>query len=222
VSAGWSDIAGIIVAGVAQDGQLYVLADASLQGSPEMWGSMTRRLVESFRAHIVVAEKNFGGQMVETTLRAMGVNVPVKLVRAVSDKFERAEPVAVLFEVPPPRAHIVRELPELERELCSWAPDSPMPSPVRLDAMVYALAESQRHGRGYQRTPEQLAEAMWAIEDMARRLFDGVGGIAVLAGGLGGRRNVLPGPIPLIPRQSFRFVDRWATGGIDPLGIVYR
>jgi phage terminase large subunit-like protein len=214
------DIAGIIVAGVAQDGRLYVLADASMQGSPEMWGSMTRRLVESFRVHIVLAEQNFGGQMVETTLRAMGVTVPVKLVRAVGDKFERAEPVAVLFEVPPPRAHIVRELPDLERELWSWSPDSPMPSPRRLDAMVYALAELQRHGRGYQRTPEQLAEAMWAIEDMAGRLFDGVGGIAVLAGGLGGRRNVLPGPLPLVPRQSFKYVDRWNAGGIDPLRLV--
>jgi phage terminase large subunit-like protein len=212
------DITGIIVAGVAADGQLYVLADASLQGSPEQWGGMTRRLVESFRAHIVVAEKNFGGQMVETTLRAMGVSVPVKLVRAVGDKFERAEPVAVLFEVPPPRAHIVRELPELERELCSWAPDSPMPSPGRLDAMVYALAELQRHGRGYQRTPDQIEEAMQQIADVAGSFFDGLGGIAALTGGQSaGRRPVLPGPIPLIPRSSFKAVDRWTTGGIDPL-----
>jgi phage terminase large subunit-like protein len=51
----------------------------------------------------------------------------------------RAEPVAALYEQR--RVHDVGAFPELENQLCNWAPLEGGPSPDRLDALVWALTE---------------------------------------------------------------------------------
>lgn len=131
---------GIIVAGVGRDdGHGYVMADLSDKLSPEQWA---RRAVDAFvlhKADRIVAEQNFGGQMVEATIRAVAPRVPVKMVHASRGKAIRAEPIVALYEQH--QVHHVGNFPELEDQMCGWDPAGNDPSPDRLDALVWAMSE---------------------------------------------------------------------------------
>jgi phage terminase large subunit-like protein len=130
-----SDETGIIAAGVGQDGRGYVLADESLRGSPLDWASTAITAYRTFKADRIVAESNNGGEMVAHTLRSVDARVPVTLVWASRGKLTRAEPIAALYEQGKVRHAGV--FPELESQLTGWVPG--MPSPDRLDALVWAL-----------------------------------------------------------------------------------
>ncbi|WP_091680865.1 DNA-packaging protein [Methylocapsa palsarum] len=135
-----SDLTGIVVAGLGDDGRGYILQDLSGRYSPIEWATKAVAAYRSHRADRIVAESNQGGMMVETTLRAVDRTIPIRLVHASRGKITRAEPISALFEQH--RAHIVGCLPELEDELCSFEPGSAN-SPDRLDAAVYALTDLQ-------------------------------------------------------------------------------
>lgn len=134
-----SDETGIVVAGTGADGHNYLLADLSGKYSPERWA---RRAIDAFRMHRadrILCEQNFGGAMVESTLRAVDSSVPITMVHASRGKAVRAEPVAALYEQH--RCHHVGNFPELEDQLCQWEPNSGMASPDRLDALVWAISD---------------------------------------------------------------------------------
>ncbi len=98
-------------------------------------------------ANGIVAEANFGGDMVAQTIRTVDATVPVKLVTASRSKQVRAEPVAAVFEQK--RGHLVGTFPALEDELVLWVPGDA--SPNRLDALVWALTELMLGGGGWTR-----------------------------------------------------------------------
>ncbi len=130
---------GIIVAGVGRDGHGYVLRDVSGRHTPERWAY---HAVAAYRDHLadrIVAEQNFGGAMVESTIRSVASRVPVRMVQASRGKAVRAEPVVALFEQR--RVHMVGFFPELEDQLCAWDPMANGPSPDRLDALVWAITD---------------------------------------------------------------------------------
>lgn len=135
------DSIGIVVAGRGIDGRFYVLEDATCDLGPAGWG---RRTVERFRAHRadrIVAERNFGGAMVESVIRTADRNAPVKLVTASRGKAVRAEPVAALYEQG--RVTHAPGLDALEDQmmqmtLTGFQGDG---SPDRVDALVWALSE---------------------------------------------------------------------------------
>jgi phage terminase large subunit-like protein len=132
------DAAGIVTAGIGTDGHGYVLADDTIQGSPNTWGS---RAVQSYHAHQadrIVAETNNGGEMVEQTIRTVDGSVAYKGVWASRGKRTRAEPIAAMYEQG--RIHHVGNLAELENEMTTWAPED-KDSPNRMDALVWALTE---------------------------------------------------------------------------------
>ena len=89
----------------------------------------------------VVAEKNQGGNLIESNLRAVDANLPVKLVHAGPSKATRAEPIALRFETG--RARLAGHFPELEDQLCAltWSGYQGPGSPDRADAMVWAMTE---------------------------------------------------------------------------------
>jgi predicted phage terminase large subunit-like protein len=127
---------GIIVAGLGMDRHGYVLADLSGRMSPEQWA---RRVVEAYhgyKADKIVAEQNFGGAMVESTIRSIDSRVPIKMVVASRGKQIRAEPVASWYEQH--RVHHVGEFPLLEDQMVGWDPAESGPSPDRVDACVTA------------------------------------------------------------------------------------
>ncbi|NIM53574.1 MAG: hypothetical protein GTO15_03045, partial [Pseudomonas stutzeri] len=94
---------GIVVAASARIGDAlhgYVLEDRSLQGSPAQWGSEVVAAYHRNQANWVAGEVNFGGDMVENTIRSVeeGKRVAFKSVRASRGKAIRAEPVVAYYE----------------------------------------------------------------------------------------------------------------------------
>ena len=132
------DEAGIIVAGVASNGEYYILDDYSLHGTPKEWAEEVSTAYHTWKADIVVAEKNFGGDMVEYTLKNVDKSMNVKLVTATRGKIIRAEPISALYEKG--QVYHRKEFPELEDEYCMYD-ESVTVSPNRLDASVWALTE---------------------------------------------------------------------------------
>jgi phage terminase large subunit-like protein len=134
-----ADACGIVAAGRAESGNIYVLEDASAAGlTPSGWASKAVALFRRLQADTIVAEVNMGGEMVRAVLREVDPSVPVKEVHARRGKYMRAEPVAALYEQG--KAKHVGAFPLLEDEMCDFGIDglSSGRSPDRLDALVWA------------------------------------------------------------------------------------
>jgi phage terminase large subunit-like protein len=133
-----SDETGITVTGKDGQGNGYVLDDDSGQYSPEQWARTAIRLVQKWGADSIVAERNQGGDMVESVLRSAGYQGRVKLVTATKGKFVRAEPVYAYYEQV--KVFHVGHLPKLEAQMCSFSSDL-RNSPDRVDSLVWGLTE---------------------------------------------------------------------------------
>lgn len=136
-----SDETGIVAGSTDHSGEGYVLADRSGRYTPREWAERAIGLYRSLAADRIVAEKNNGGEMVESVIRQVDPNVPVRLVWASRGKQTRAEPIAALYEQG--RIHHVGTFPELETEQTSWIPGEP--SPNRMDALVWAFTDLITH-----------------------------------------------------------------------------
>jgi len=137
---------GIVVTGKRRSNSAVVLEDATMQGSPKEWGRAVVAAYRRWGADIIVAEANYGGAMVESTIRAVDPNVPVKLVNASRGKVLRAEPVAALYEHDEdalPRVTHAGQFPKLEEQLCLFSREGYKgeKSPDRADAMVWSITE---------------------------------------------------------------------------------
>ncbi len=140
---------GIIVSGLARrDREDYVIADYSMAGTPGEWASAVIKAYDIHKANCVVAETNFGGKMVESTIRAVpgGNRVVIKEVHASRGKAIRAEPIAAKYEKG--KVHHVGTFLHLEDEMVNWEPNQGMLSPNRLDALVWSLTAVGGRGRG--------------------------------------------------------------------------
>jgi len=153
------DQQGIVVAGLGVDGMGYVFADRTCRLSPEGWGRRAVEAFDEFGADRLVAEKNYGGDMVRFTLQTVRPTLPVTLVTASRGKVLRAEPVSALYEqgrvrhvVPDPADHPLAAL-EAEMRLATSNGYLGEGSPNRLDALVWALTDlllaSEPPGGGY-------------------------------------------------------------------------
>lgn len=144
------DEIGIVVAGKDAEDNGYVLADVSIKGGPSVWAGMAIRAYKHFQADRIVAEVNYGGAMVENTIRNVDPNVSYSSVHASRGKVVRAEPVAALYEQNRIR-HVLYgnpwdsedNLALLEDQLTLFAPSgyAGEGSPDRADACVWALTE---------------------------------------------------------------------------------
>lgn len=148
--SGGRDTVGIVAAGLVprdcpcdSDGpypHVLVLGDWSeTTGSPEAW---SKRVVEAYdesKADRVVGERNYGGAMVESTIRTQRRTISYKDVTASRGKAIRAEPVVALYEQG--RVHHVGRFADLETEMVTWVPAESKWSPNRLDALVWAITE---------------------------------------------------------------------------------
>jgi len=135
-----ADSCGIVAAGIAEGGMVYVLADDSVSGAtPTVWANKAIALWRRLEADALVVEVNQGGDMVRTVINEIDAGVPVTAVRASRGKWLRAEPVAMLYEQG--RVKHVGAFPELEDEMCDFASTglSSGKSPDRMDALVWAI-----------------------------------------------------------------------------------
>jgi hypothetical protein len=140
-----SDDTGIVVVAMDANNICYVLEDATGKYTPEQWAEKAINLYDKYQADCIVAEKNYGGEMVENTIRSkariLGKEIKPKLVNASRGKAVRAEPVSLLYASGEVK-HVGYELMELEKEMCNWIPNDPtMKSPNRLDALVWGVTE---------------------------------------------------------------------------------
>ena len=138
-NSGTSDETGIVVAGLGEDGDFYVMEDASMRTSVDKWARAAVFRYKMHKADRIVAESNQGGDLVDRILRQVDDNVCVKLIHASKGKYSRAEPVASRYEQG--RVHHIGIHRELEDQLCSYSPEFTKKSPDRLDALVYAITE---------------------------------------------------------------------------------
>lgn len=134
-----ADETGIIVEGYGGK-KGYVLADLTGKYTPAQWGREVWKAVKDFRADVIVAEKNYGGQMVKHVLESTkpdDVDARVVLVDSRRGKELRAEPVVARYEQK--RTWHVGDrgdLHDLEDEMTSWVPGEGK-SPNRVDALVH-------------------------------------------------------------------------------------
>jgi phage terminase large subunit-like protein len=115
--------------------QAYVLEDATVWGSPDVWA---KRVVETARkwGAPVVAEKNQGGVLIRNAIHQIDPEIPVFEVWSKQGKALRAEPVSLCYEQG--RVHHLGFFAELESQMTQWVPGESK-SPDRIDALVLAL-----------------------------------------------------------------------------------
>jgi phage terminase large subunit-like protein len=138
-----ADTCGIIVAGAGGEGhdrRAVILADYSVQGvGPHAWSDAAARAYALFKANLIVAEANQGGEMVRAILALAAPNAPIRLVHASAGKRARAEPVALLYAQG--RVSHNAHFRDLEDQMCSFGAPGFTGSPDRVDALVWALTD---------------------------------------------------------------------------------
>lgn len=135
------DEIGIVVAGLGVDQHGYVLYDGTVKESPENWARQAIRLFHRFEADHIVAEVNYGGDLVRAVIQSVDNKVPFKTVHATRGKVVRAEPVSTLYEQG--RVFHIGAFAKLEDQLCGFTPAGYQlgGSPDRADALVWAITE---------------------------------------------------------------------------------
>lgn len=134
-----SDETGIIVLARDSNNNGYVLEDGSGTFTPLEWASESKRLADKWNASEYIAEKNQGGDMVESTIRQVDKRRTVKLVTATKGKYLRAEPIFSMYEQN--RIFHVGNHPKLERQMITFNPEDSSFSPDRVDALVHGFTE---------------------------------------------------------------------------------
>ena len=136
-----ADEIGIGVCALGSDGLGYVLEDLTLLAGPAKWGSVAASAYRRHHADRVIGEKNFGGAMVEFTVRAADPNISYKAVNASRGKTQRAEPIAALCEKD--KIKFVGQFEALEDELCAFTSTGYIGerSPNRGDWFVWGFTE---------------------------------------------------------------------------------
>jgi len=150
---------GIVVVGrCSETNEGYVLEDGSMSGTPSQWSERAIALCDKWSADSIVAETNYGGDMVEQTIRTARSDVRVIQVRASRGKHVRAEPIAALYSLG--RVHHAAQFDQLEDQMCQMTASgfSGKGSPDRVDALVWGLTELfpamvQRPTREVRRVP---------------------------------------------------------------------
>lgn len=128
------DETGIIVLGKLAD-RFYVLADLSGHYTPKQWAKVAWDAYDTWQADAIVAEKNYGGEMVSHTLETERKG-NIQLVHSRRGKQLRAEPVVALYEQG--RVKHTKKFKELEEQMTEWVPDQG-DSPDRVDALVHGV-----------------------------------------------------------------------------------
>lgn len=136
-----NDPIGIIVAALGTDGKAYLLEDLTKKVGPATWGRIATSAFERHQANLIVAEKNFGGEMVRYVIQTARPNTPCKIISASRGKVARADPIAALHENG--KIRFVGRFPELEDELQAFTTTGYIGerSPNRADAFVWAMSE---------------------------------------------------------------------------------
>lgn len=168
-----SDATGLIAAGAhhfEDDGSplpasnFFVIGRGTIKATPTEWAEQAFKMARTLRVNRIVAEKNFGGDMVKQVLLDYAKTHPemarhwdgsgesmadmVSVVHAVQSKETRAEGTVGKYEqgrvTHMTNPTVFGDLSELEKQQVGWVPKSRggrMPSPNDIDALVWAIRE---------------------------------------------------------------------------------
>ncbi len=136
-----NDAIGITVGGIGTDGNGYLLEDLTVKAGPKTWGDIATNAYDRHAADLIIAETNYGGEMVKFVVRASKPGVPFKKITASRGKVVRAEPISSLTEQG--KVRFAGTFPELEDELCSFTTNGYIgeKSPNRADSFVWLMSE---------------------------------------------------------------------------------
>lgn len=132
-----SDETGIIVVGKDCNDKAFVLEDASIKASPEVWVKKVAELYKKYHARKIVIETNAGGDLLEELLQREDPTMRIKKVHAKESKICRAQPAVLLYQ-----KNLVfhaKQFRELEMEMATY--ELGQKSPDRMDALVWALSD---------------------------------------------------------------------------------
>ena len=128
------DEVGIVGIGRGYNGNLYLLSDRTKGCTPLEWATISTNELRALKGNCIVAERNYGGDMVKANIRSADRLVKVAEVNASRGKDIRAEPIVTLYE--DAKVYHVRGLHTLENEMLTWVPGVGK-SPNRVDALVW-------------------------------------------------------------------------------------
>ncbi len=136
-----ADDIGIGVGALGSDGVGYCLEDLTILGPPSKWGKVAASAYQRHGADRLVAEKNYGGAMVEFVVKAADPNISYKSVTATRGKVVRAEPISALTD--DGKIKFVGKFDALEDELCGFIATGYIGenSPNRADWFVWVFTE---------------------------------------------------------------------------------
>jgi len=143
---------GILVCGIDANNEGYVIDDLSCRKRPKGWASDSINAYHRYKADRIVAEVNFGGEMVESVIRNIDPNVSYKSVNASRGKKVRAEPISALYEQG--KIHHIGTFKDLEDQQCNFTPETKIKLD-RIDALVWCFTELILHRGG----PRRVARA---------------------------------------------------------------
>ena len=139
------DECGIIVGGVNRSARpnerkMFILEDASIKGPPEVWAKAVVNLTEKYPGAIIIAERNQGGALVGSTIRAAQPDqsnpITIKLVWSRNNKYTRAGGVVLKYRTTPSKVYHCDVFPTLNNQMVMFNPETSKKSPDRLDALV--------------------------------------------------------------------------------------
>jgi phage terminase large subunit-like protein len=135
------DECGIVVVGSTAEHDLYkrqawVLEDASIHGSPDVWANQVVKMARKWGCP-VIAEVNQGGALVRNAINTIDPTVKVLEVHSKQGKQLRAEPITMAYQQERVH-HVGHALTDLETQMITWIPGEGK-SPDRVDALVHAL-----------------------------------------------------------------------------------
>jgi len=136
-----NDAIGIVIVALGTDGNAYVLEDCTVKAGPATWGRVATDAYVRHAADVIVAEVNYGGAMVRSTIKTANARANFKEVNASRGKVVRAEPISALYEQG--KVRHVGNFRELEEELSGFSTVGFVGdrSPNRADACIWGLTE---------------------------------------------------------------------------------
>lgn len=135
---------GIVLMGLSPTGQIaYLLADYSMRASPDVWAKEIMRVAdEAAKAWgmpcEIVYEANYGGELVPSMFKLLGLTGKLRPLYAVGTKAERAQPVRGLVQQG--RVKFIGKFKKLEMQASTWTPKD-RASPDRMDAFVHGVTD---------------------------------------------------------------------------------
>lgn len=135
------DLCGIVVVGATKHKDLYrrhayIIEDASMQASSDVWVKKVVELSIKYNAPVVI-EVNQGGDTFEKMIKAENPGVVVVPVKSTKSKAIRAEGAAIPYQQG--RVHHINNLNDLELQMTTWEPEITKKSPDRVDALVHGI-----------------------------------------------------------------------------------